>query len=472
MLAARLKNIFFMLLATQVVSVTASFVFWCSVVLGEAPADGHDAIVGLFHLIAAFFVTVVSFLVLFYKHMIRFSGMNSSVTYGGLVSAQSVLILVGGLGMGVAWLAEGDAHSAKLLGGFTGLSMLICAALHLTGSYFVHRYYNNPNNKISVLVLGMNSRTREFCKIIRNTQHLGAEVFGYLDEREGKNADIRYLGKLEDLDSILKGQVIDMVSVFLPVRTFYDDIDRIIDVCGFYGITSYIVGNVFEADSIRRVPTSINDFGNMAYSTTTVDYVGLAVKRVFDFVAALAGLLLFSPVMLCVAAYIKLVSRGPVFFRQERIGFNKRSFNMLKFRTMVPDAEKMQQALESMNEMDGPVFKITNDPRLIRGGSFLRRHSLDELPQLWNVLRGDMSVVGPRPLSRRDYDLLTDDWQRKRFSMRPGLTCRWQVAPDRNGLSFLQWMRLDLDYIDEWRLGNDFWLILLTVKTLIVGGGK
>jgi lipopolysaccharide/colanic/teichoic acid biosynthesis glycosyltransferase len=145
---------------------------------------------------------------------------------------------------------------------------------------------------------------------------------------------------------------------------------------------------------------------------------------------------------------------------------------MLKFRTMVPDAEKLQEKLAAMNEMDGPVFKITNDPRLIRGGSFLRRHSLDELPQLWNVLRGDMSVVGPRPLSRRDYDLLKDDWQRKRFSMRPGLTCSWQVHGNRNDLTFLQWMQLDLDYIDRWCLGLDFRLIFSTIKTVVVGGGK
>ncbi len=471
MLAARLKNIFFMLLATQIISVSAAFVFSCSVVLGEAPVDGHDAIVGLFHVIAAFFVTVVSFLVLFYKHMIRFNTAHSSLTYGCLISSQCVLLTVGALGAVVAFL-HSDPHAAKLLAGFTGMSMFFCALLHLLGSHLLHRFYNHPNNKLRVLVLGMNERTRDFCKIIKDTEHMGAEVFGYLDLREYPGSGVRYLGTLNDLDSILRGQVIDMVSVFLPVRTFYDEIDRIIEICGFYGITSYIVGNVFEADTIRRVPTSINDFGNMAYSSTTVDYVGLAFKRVFDILAAIAGMIVCFPVMLCVAAYIKLASRGPVFFRQERIGFNKRSFKMVKFRTMVPDAEKMQEALASLNEMDGAVFKITNDPRLIPGGSFLRRHSLDELPQLWNVLRGDMSIVGPRPLSRRDYDLLTDDWQRKRFSMRPGLTCSWQVAPERNSLSFLQWMRLDLDYIDEWSLGRDFWLILMTLKTLVRGGGK
>ncbi len=145
---------------------------------------------------------------------------------------------------------------------------------------------------------------------------------------------------------------------------------------------------------------------------------------------------------------------------------------MFKFRTMVPGAEKMQDEISKLNEMDGAAFKITNDPRLIPGGAFLRRHGLDELPQLWSVLRGDMSVVGPRPLSRRDFDLLEDDWQRKRFSMRPGLTCTWQTTNNRNDIPFMQWMQMDLDYIANWKLSKDFWLILKTVKTVIVGSGK
>ena len=471
MLAARLKNIFFTLLAIQIASVSVSFVFWCYIVLFEAPADGHDAVITLFFLVAAFFISAVSFLILFYKRMVSFSNVHHSVTYGGLASAESVLLIVGAALL-LFSLLRGNAHAAKLLAGFTGLAVVLCAALHLIASHLLYRLYNHPRNKLKVLVLGMNRRTEEFCQIIKDTGHMGADVYGYLDVREVEGAPTRYLGTIDDLGVILRSEVIDMVSIFLPIRSFYDAIDLIIETCGFYGVTSYIVGNVFEADTIKRVPTSINDFGNMAYSSTTVDYVGLAFKRVFDFFAGLAGLIVLSPIMLGVAAYIKLVSKGPIFFTQERIGFNKRSFKMVKFRTMIPDAEKRQEELAAMNEMDGPVFKITNDPRLIPGGSFLRRHSLDELPQLWNVVRGDMSVVGPRPLSRRDYDLLKEDWQRKRFSMRPGLTCTWQVAGSRNEVSFMEWMQMDLDYIDQWRFGYDFWLILMTVKTVIVGGGK
>lgn len=474
MIAARLKNIFFMLLASQIACVSVSVVFWCFVILRDErddPVGAHGTIATLFILAAAFFISVVSFLVFFYRRMVRFSRMRRSVTYGGLISTFGVLLAVTVISLPVTLLTS-EIRAVEFTAAFAGTAMLLYAFLHAVGGRILRKIYNHPRNRLNVLVLGMNNRTLEFCQIIKNTKHIGAEVHGYLDVREFPDAPVPYLGALGDLDAVLRNQVIDMVSIFLPVRSFYDAIDKIIETCGFYGVTSFIVGNVFEATSIRRVPTSISDFGSMAYSSTTVDYVGLAVKRAFDVIASAAGLIVLSPVMLCVAAYIKLSSKGPVFFTQERIGFNKRPFKMLKFRTMVPDAEARQKELEAMNEMDGAVFKITNDPRLIPGGAFLRRHSLDELPQIWNVLKGDMSVVGPRPLSRRDYDLLKDDWQRKRFSMRPGLTCTWQVSEKRNDVTFMEWMKLDLDYIAGWRLGYDFELIFRTFRVLFFGGGK
>lgn len=470
MLAARLKNIFFTLLATQVASVSVSFVFWCYVVLMDGTTEPNDIIVTLFFLVAAFFLSAVCFLVLFYKRMVRFSNIRHSITAGGIISAQMVLLVVGILSVIIA-LWCGTPHTPLVMAGFTVMTMVLVAILHMISSHLLRRLYNHPRNKLKVLVLGMNHRTKEFCQIIQDTEHMGAEVHGYLDVREFEGAPVKYLGTIDDLGNVLRSQVIDMASIFLPIRSFYDAIDLIIETCGFYGVTSYIVGNVFEADTIKRVPTSINDFGNMAYSSTTVDYVGLAFKRIFDFFSSLAGLIVLSPLFLLIAVYIKIVSRGPVFFTQDRIGLNKRTFKMVKFRTMIPDAEKRQEELAAMNEMDGPAFKIKNDPRIIPGGSFLRRHSLDELPQLWNVLRGDMSVVGPRPLSRRDYDLLKEDWQRKRFSMRPGLTCTWQVS-GRNDVTFMQWMQMDLDYIDQWYFSYDFWLVFKTIRTVIVGSGR
>jgi lipopolysaccharide/colanic/teichoic acid biosynthesis glycosyltransferase len=181
-------------------------------------------------------------------------------------------------------------------------------------------------------------------------------------------------------------------------------------------------------------------------------------------------LILLSPLFLLVGLLIKLSSNGRVFFSQERVGLNKRQFRIHKFRTMVPNAEKMLAELESLNELSGPVFKIRNDPRLTSIGKYLRRTSIDELPQLYNVLKGDMSLVGPRPLPVRDYEGFNEDWQRRRFSIRPGITCIWQVN-GRNSIPFDQWMEMDMRYVDEWSLWLDFKILARTIPAVLRGSG-
>ena len=173
--------------------------------------------------------------------------------------------------------------------------------------------------------------------------------------------------------------------------------------------------------------------------------------------------------MLSLALLIKLTSKGPVFFKQERCGLNGRKFTMFKFRTMVEDADQMKDLLAEKNEMDGPVFKITNDPRLTKVGKFLRKFSLDELPQLFNVLRGDMSLVGPRPPLPKEVSQY-DPWQRRKLSMKPGLTCLWQIN-GRNNINFERWMKMDLEYIDNWSLWLDTKILLKTVPAVILGTG-
>jgi lipopolysaccharide/colanic/teichoic acid biosynthesis glycosyltransferase len=184
-------------------------------------------------------------------------------------------------------------------------------------------------------------------------------------------------------------------------------------------------------------------------------------------------LIAVSPALLLTAILVKLTSPGPVFFVQKRIGLNKRIFNIYKFRTMVVDAEQKLQEIEHLNEVSGPVFKIKNDPRMTSIGRFLRKTSFDELPQLFNVLAGDMSLVGPRPLQLRDYELLTEtgeDWQRCRFSVRPGITCLWQVN-GRSSLPFHRWMELDLQYVRTWSLWLDLQILARTVPAVLRGSG-
>lgn len=197
----------------------------------------------------------------------------------------------------------------------------------------------------------------------------------------------------------------------------------------------------------------------------------MMVKRVIDFAGAAVLILIFGVPMLIVALAIKLTSPGPVLFRQLRSGLNGKPFTMLKFRSMVTDAEQRRHELEVLNEMSGPVFKVTNDPRVTPLGRFLRRYSIDEWPQLFNVLRGEMSLVGPRPLPVDEVKRFDDLAHRRRLSVKPGLTCLWQVSGRNNVRDFREWVRLDLEYIDNWSLWLDLKILLRTIPAVLSGTG-
>jgi len=193
-------------------------------------------------------------------------------------------------------------------------------------------------------------------------------------------------------------------------------------------------------------------------------------KRLLDIVLSAAALAALAPVLLLAAIATRVASPGPVLFAQKRLGRGKRIFSMYKFRTMVPDAERRQAALEHLNEASGPVFKIQNDPRITPLGRYLRRSSIDELPQLFNVLKGDMSLVGPRPLPVRDYQGFSQDWQRRRFCVRPGITCLWQIK-GRSAIPFDRWMQLDLEYIERCSLRLDLEILVRTIPAVLRGSG-
>jgi exopolysaccharide biosynthesis polyprenyl glycosylphosphotransferase len=205
-------------------------------------------------------------------------------------------------------------------------------------------------------------------------------------------------------------------------------------------------------------------------STGAMQGLPIFLKRALDFALSLILLIILLPLFLVIAILIKLTSPGPVFFIHDRVGLNKRRFPLIKFRTMIPDAEEKMAELEERNEVSGPVFKIKNDPRITKVGKFLRKTSIDELPQLINVLRGDMSLVGPRPLPVRDYNGFDEDWHRRRFSVRPGITCLWQVN-GRSNVSFDHWMQLDMEYIDHWSLWLDLKILFQTVPAVLKGSG-
>jgi exopolysaccharide biosynthesis polyprenyl glycosylphosphotransferase len=209
--------------------------------------------------------------------------------------------------------------------------------------------------------------------------------------------------------------------------------------------------------------------GVLTFSATPNDTGALMVKRTMDIVGASAALVVLSPLLAVVALLIKMQDGGPVLFSQERSGLFGRRFAMLKFRSMVTDAEAQKARLAHLNEMSGPVFKMAHDPRITRLGAFIRRTSIDELPQFWNVLRGEMSLVGPRPPIPAETERYAR-WQLRRLSMKPGITCIWQVS-GRNNIDFDTWMKLDLQYIDNWSLLLDVKLLLKTVPVVLMGTG-
>jgi exopolysaccharide biosynthesis polyprenyl glycosylphosphotransferase len=272
------------------------------------------------------------------------------------------------------------------------------------------------------------------------------------------------------LAEYLRRNVVDEVAIYLPFGSFYRHSSEVASLCQQHGITMRFNSDIFGLKTTRW---RAEEFDGDQYITTFTGSNELwprTIKRVLDVTVAATALLMLSPVLIVTAIAIKLSSPGPVFFLQERIGVNKRRFKIFKFRTMVPNAENLMAILEKQNEAKGPVFKIKNDPRITSIGKFLRRSSIDELPQLLNVLIGDMSLVGPRPLPVRDYEGFNEDWQRRRFSVKPGITCLWQVN-GRSTISFDQWMLLDLQYMDEWSLWLDFKILAKTVPAVFRGEG-
>ncbi len=254
-------------------------------------------------------------------------------------------------------------------------------------------------------------------------------------------------------------------------RWSFDQVEAAISACELEGVEVWLVADFFKAQISR---TSFDDFCGqpiMVFRTTPETSWQSILKQVVDYVGALTLLVVWSPVLLLVALLVKLTSPGPLFFRQARSGLNGRPFTLYKFRTMVTNAEQLKHELAAMNEMSGPVFKVSNDPRVTPVGRLLRKFSLDEFPQLFNVLRGEMSLVGPRPLPvdevRRFYDLA----HRRRLSVKPGLTCLWQISGRNNVKDFKDWVRLDLEYIDNWSFWLDLKILWLTVPVVVLGTG-
>jgi exopolysaccharide biosynthesis polyprenyl glycosylphosphotransferase len=341
---------------------------------------------------------------------------------------------------------------------------------------YARRHGRNTRN---LLVIGTNARAVTLVEKIQSKPELGYRILGFADEEWAGSEEFRKQGHslvadLEGLPTYVRRNVVDEVVLALPIRSYHTVASVIASACEQQGIIVRFMPNIFDLKEAKHRTDELgHDEGLVSHDSTIADAWGLAIKRAIDIVVSTAAIVLLSPVIVLTALLVKLSSPGPIFFVQKRLGRNKRMFEIYKFRTMVVDAEKRLKDLEHKNEADGAVFKIKNDPRVTPLGRFLRKTSIDELPQLFNVLKGDMSLVGPRPLQVRDYELFEtfcQDWQRRRFSVRPGITCLWQIK-GRSSIPFEKWMELDLQYIRNWSLWLDLEILAKTVPAVLKGSG-
>ena len=358
---------------------------------------------------------------------------------------------------------------------FWAMSSLILILCRLLMREILAWVRTHGRNLRHVLIVGTNPRALEFARIIDDRPELGYRLIGFADEEWTGNREFGKSGKplVTDLDhfsDFLREHIVDEVAIALPMKSFYSQAARIVAVCQEQGVVVRVLASIFDLQKGWVNNRQLDGMAVATFSPSLFEGWPLVFKRLLDIIASSTLLILLTPLLLIVAILVKFDSLGPMFFVQERVGLNKRRLRIYKFRTMIADAEKKQMDLECLNEADGPVFKIKDDPRVTRLGKFLRKSSIDELPQLLNVLKGDMSLVGPRPLPIRDYQGFDQDWARRRFSVRPGITCLWQIN-GRSSLSFQEWMELDLHYIDHWSFWLDVKVLAKTIPAVLKGVG-
>ncbi len=356
---------------------------------------------------------------------------------------------------------------------FAGITLVGMISSRLVVLSYFRQAIKNGTGLLKVLIIGSGERALFLSRALKDKSEWGIDIVGYLDlqpELVGTTVlDRPILGTIADIHSILKDHVIDEVIVAIP-RTMLADVDSIAHACEEEGVKFRFMADIFNLSAARVSLSSLAGIPLLTLEPVALDESKLLLKRFLDLSLTLLALPFLVPILVLTAIAIKLDDGGPVFFVQERVGLKKRQFPMLKFRTMQVNAEEMLKEIEHLNEAEGPNFKIANDPRITRVGGFLRRTSLDELPQLINVLRGDMSLVGPRPMSIRDVNLFNKGIQRKRFSVKPGITCIWQIS-GRNNLPFHKWLELDLQYIDNWSLSLDLMILCKTIPVVLLRKG-
>lgn len=323
-----------------------------------------------------------------------------------------------------------------------------------------------------VMVVGTGERALRLARALEQASEYGIRLRGFLSEVASEPAEILLRAPYQvlpigDLPAILREHVVDEI-IFAVGSESLADLEHVFLLCDEEGVRTRVAVDFFPHVNST---VSLERFGStplLTFSAAPYDEVKLLVKRLTDILIASAGLVVLAPLMVAIAILVRLTSRGPAIFQQVRCGLNGRLFLFYKFRSMVENAEDLKRSLEHLNTRE-TAFKIPDDPRLTTVGRYLRKFSIDEWPQLWNVLRGDMSLVGPRPAVPSEVDRY-EGWQRRRLRMRPGLTCLWAVC-GRDSVDFETWMKMDMQYIDNWSLALDWKIILRTIPRVLIGRG-
>ncbi len=342
------------------------------------------------------------------------------------------------------------------------------------GRVLTHYLRRRGRNLRNLLIVGTNSRAVVIADQLLADQDFGYHLVGFVDDRwHYADAPQHYkdllIGQTGDTLRLLRSLELDEVVIALPIASQYQLTERIVVWCKQQGIPVRHESSLFS--NLVRTPLDTSASPNLiTLHDAAQDPLAIVSKRLVDLTLSAIALIVLSPVLAVVALLVRYTSEGPVLFKQERLGLGKRRFWIFKFRTMVIDAEARMKEVEHLNQSKGPTFKLLHDPRVTPIGRFLRKTSLDELPQLFNVFLGDMSLVGPRPLPKRDYEGFNEDWHRRRFSVKPGITCLWQVN-GRSSIGFDQWMQLDMDYIDRWSFWLDLKILAQTIPAILKGSG-
>jgi exopolysaccharide biosynthesis polyprenyl glycosylphosphotransferase len=362
--------------------------------------------------------------------------------------------------------------SRPFLALIAGYSWMFLCLFRLTAGSLAgvaRREFGGPHY---VMIVGLAERARKLGQELERSSQYGIRLLGFLalgptEETEVQLAAAYKVSPVEDLREILRRQVIDEI-VFAVGSERLVELEEVFLLCDEEGVRTRVAVDFFPHVNSKVHLDQLGSTPLLTFSAAPHDEIRLLVKRATDIVLASVAILVLLPFMVIIALLVRLTSRGPAIFRQERCGLNGRKFTFYKFRSMCYNAEELKPAVQHLSQRDTAV-KIPNDPRLTPLGRYLRKFSIDEWPQLWNILRGDMSLVGPRPAVPDEVDQYKQ-WQRRRLRMRPGLTCLWALA-GRDKLDFETWMRMDMQYIDNWSLGLDWKILLLTIPRVLTGHG-